>query len=40
MHVSGAPAEKDRWDRDDWWGVVLDAPDVAVLAHFYAELGP
>lgn len=28
----------DRWDRHDWWGVVLDAPDVGVLAHFYAEL--
>jgi hypothetical protein len=21
-----------------WWGVVLDAPDPPVLAHFYAEL--
>lgn len=31
-------ATTDRWDRHDWWGVVLDAPDVAVLARFYAEL--
>ena len=31
-------AEVDRWERRDWWGVVLDAPDVAVLARFYAEL--
>lgn len=28
----------DRWTRHDWWGVVLDAPDVAVLARFYSEL--
>jgi hypothetical protein len=28
----------DRWSRSDWWGVVLDAPDVAVLARFYSEL--
>ena len=28
----------DRWSRSDWWGVVLDAPDVGVLAHFYSEL--
>lgn len=32
----GAPV--DRWERHDWWGVVLDAPDVAVLARFYARL--
>ena len=35
------PAEErpvDRWKRHDWWGVVLDAPDVAVLARFYSEL--
>jgi hypothetical protein len=31
-------ATADRWDRHDWWGVVLDAPDVAVLARFYAGL--
>lgn len=28
----------DRWERHDWWGVVVDAPDVAVLARFYSEL--
>lgn len=28
----------DRWERHDWWGVVLDAPDVAQLATFYSEL--
>ncbi|MBO3738813.1 VOC family protein [Actinoplanes flavus] len=28
----------DRSARHDWWGVVLDAPDVAVLARFYSEL--
>jgi len=28
----------DRWERHDWWGVVLDAPDVAVLAQFYSDL--
>jgi catechol-2,3-dioxygenase len=30
--------EHDRWLRHDWWGVVLDAPDVAQLTTFYAEL--
>lgn len=29
---------RDRWERHDWWGVVVDAPDVAALARFYAEL--
>lgn len=38
MEASAAAASQDRWDRHDWWGVVLDAPDVAVLARFYAEL--
>ena len=28
----------DRWERTDWWGVVLDAPDVAALTRFYSEL--
>lgn len=28
----------DRWQRSDWWGVVLDAPDVRELAQFYSEL--
>ncbi|MEV6302528.1 VOC family protein [Actinoplanes sp. NPDC051861] len=30
--------EQDRWARSDWWGVVLDAPDVEVLARFYSSL--
>lgn len=29
---------QDRWTRSDWWGVVLDAPDVGVLTRFYSEL--
>jgi hypothetical protein len=28
----------DRWTRSDWWGVVLDAPNVRELAGFYSEL--
>jgi hypothetical protein len=28
----------DRWARTDWWGVVLNAPDVHELSHFYSEL--
>lgn len=28
----------DRWERHDWWGVVLDAPDVRQLADFYCAL--
>jgi hypothetical protein len=28
----------DRWTRHDWWGVVLDAPDVQVLATFWSSL--
>jgi catechol 2,3-dioxygenase-like lactoylglutathione lyase family enzyme len=28
----------DRWSRQDWWGVVLDAPDAPALAHFYSDL--
>ena len=38
MDASTPAAGPGRWDRHDWWGVVLDAPDVAVLATFYAEL--
>lgn len=38
MEAVGPSANPDRWERHDWWGVVLDAPDVAVLARFYAEL--
>jgi hypothetical protein len=33
-----ATSARDRWERHDWWGVVLDAPDVSVLASFYADL--
>ncbi|MGH3471859.1 MAG: VOC family protein [Nocardioidaceae bacterium] len=29
---------RDRWSRSDWWGVVLDAPDVAALTDFYSKL--
>ncbi len=28
----------DRWERTDWWGVVLDAPDVDALTRFYVGL--
>jgi len=28
----------DRWSRSDWWGVVLDAPEVRPLAKFWSEL--
>ncbi len=28
----------DRWQRKDWWGVVLEAPDPGRLLHFYSEL--
>lgn len=31
-------SERDRWSRSDWWGVVLDAPDVGVLTRFYSQL--
>ncbi len=31
-------AEDPRWERHDWWGVVLDAPNVAELTRFYSEL--
>lgn len=31
-------SEPDRWQRHDWWGVQIDAPDVAELARFYSEL--
>lgn len=35
-NASGGPT--DRWERHDWWGVVVDAPDVEALARFYVEL--
>jgi hypothetical protein len=28
----------DRWQRSDWWGVVLEAPDPHALLTFYSEL--
>ncbi|WP_323792682.1 VOC family protein [Nocardioides sp.] len=28
----------DRWQRADWWGVVLDCPDALSLARFYSDL--
>jgi catechol-2,3-dioxygenase len=38
--MEDTPAEQrgDRWSRSDWWGIVLDAPDVEVLTRFYSEL--
>jgi catechol 2,3-dioxygenase-like lactoylglutathione lyase family enzyme len=33
----GTPDES-RWDRSDWWGVVIDSPDPKALAGFYSEL--
>ena len=37
MDGGDAAAARDRRDRHDWWGVNLEAPDVAVLAKFYSE---
>jgi hypothetical protein len=28
----------DRWERKDWWGIVLEAPDPGRLLHFYSDL--
>lgn len=38
--MSRAPSslDNDRWKRQDWWGIVIDAPDVSVLARFYSAL--
>ena len=33
----GEPGQ-ERWERADWWGVVLDSSDPKALARFYAEL--
>jgi hypothetical protein len=30
--------ETDRWERKDWWGVVLEAPDPHALLQFWSEL--
>jgi catechol 2,3-dioxygenase-like lactoylglutathione lyase family enzyme len=32
------PGSVDRWERHDWWGVVLEAPDPGRLLHFYSDL--
>ena len=32
------PETVDRWERKDWWGVVIEAPDPGRLLHFYSEL--
>jgi Glyoxalase-like domain len=32
------PESVERWERHDWWGVVLEAPDPGRLLHFYSEL--
>jgi hypothetical protein len=34
MNRSGA----DRWQRKDWWGVVLEAPDPRMLLAFWSEI--
>jgi len=31
-------ADQDRWEREDWWGVVLETPDPRALARFYSGL--
>jgi hypothetical protein len=28
----------DRWERKDWWGVALEAPDPEVLLRFWSEV--
>jgi catechol 2,3-dioxygenase-like lactoylglutathione lyase family enzyme len=28
----------DRWQRKDWWGVTLEAPDPEVLLRFWSEV--
>ena len=33
-----APEDQDRWERRDWWGVVVDSPDPEALARFWSEL--
>jgi hypothetical protein len=30
--------ETDRWQRKDWWGIVLEAPDPQPLLHFWSDL--
>jgi len=31
-------AETDRWQRKNWWGVVLEAPEPRALLHFWSDL--
>jgi hypothetical protein len=31
-------SETDRWERKDWWGVVLEAPDPHALLAFWSAL--
>jgi hypothetical protein len=31
-------ASTDRWERSDWWGVVLEAPDPAPVLRFWSQL--
>jgi catechol 2,3-dioxygenase-like lactoylglutathione lyase family enzyme len=33
----GSP-DQDRWEREDWWGVVIDSPDPKALARFYSTI--
>jgi catechol 2,3-dioxygenase-like lactoylglutathione lyase family enzyme len=33
----GTPGQ-DRWERSDWWGIVLDSPEPKALARFYSGL--
>lgn len=38
QHPDDPPIAAERWNRTDWWGVVLDTDDVETLARFYSEL--
>lgn len=38
MSPEPSSCDQDRWKRHDWWGIVIDAPDVAVLVQFYSAL--
>ncbi len=31
-------ASTDRWQRKDWWGIVLEAPDPSTLLRFYSQV--
>ena len=33
-----AGPETDRWQRGNWWGVVLDSPEPRALLHFWSAL--